>query len=176
LWNFALNRRKVLVVKGDTLRSVRISLMITALVLALPLRIRTQARSESFSAEGVVVAIQQEEGAERPDTYLEPYSLGEFAEVWMVQVNRWPHPAKPKYVLIEYTHTDHFEPFIKTKELDDTVWRFEIRRVPLDRSRNCTVWGERFVSTAFGKRQKLPPPRTLQCFEMERRPTAAEKR
>lgn len=102
----------------------------------------------------------------------DPHSMGDMVEVWMVRVDNWRRTEKPGFILVEYTHRDAV---VKDSELDSTVWRFEIRPAPPVESRTCISWwsAERsFVPTALGANQKLPPPKQLGCFLMQKRPVA----
>lgn len=144
---------------------------LVAITFALCLTIGTAAPSSdgSFVAEGTVVAIQKAKDEVR---MADPQSMGEMVEVWMVHVDNWPRAEKPSFILVEYTHHD---PIVKDSELDSTVWKFEIRLAPPAESGTCMSWwsAERsFVPTALGTSQKLPPPKDLGCFLMQKRPVA----
>ncbi|MGB6899223.1 MAG: hypothetical protein WBE12_11560, partial [Candidatus Acidiferrum sp.] len=67
------------------------------LALAMPLT----SKEEMLSAEGVVVAIQRSEGDLR---LVDPNSVGDLAEIYMMRVDRWSQPQKQKYIIVEYIH------------------------------------------------------------------------
>lgn len=131
-----------------------------------------QGHTEELTAEGVVVAVQLDPGAARSAMDVNSESLGDFAEVWMVRVNRLVSPNGAKYVLVEYTHVNRHEPFVTNSELDSKAWKFTLRPVPEDRRGPCE-WGERYVPAAFGRLEKLPSAKTLACFQMRTRPVPA---
>lgn len=123
----------------------------------------------SFAAEGVVVAVQKAKDEVR---MADPHSMGDMVEVWMVHVDKWPRTEKPGFILVEYTHHDSV---VKDSELDKTVWKFEIRPATPAESGTCMSWwsAERsFEPTLLGANQKLPPPKELGCFLMQKRPVA----
>lgn len=141
---------------------------IAALMLAFWLLFTTIAASgdESFLAEGKVVAIQKA----KDEVRMLDNTDADLVEVWMVRLEHWPRPQKPGIVLVEYTHHDSI---IKDSELDRTTWTFEVRQAPPEKSGTCLSWwaAERsFVPTAFGRRGKLPDPKSLSCFLMTKRP------
>jgi hypothetical protein len=124
---------------------------------------------EDFAAEGVVIAVQKAKGEIRTAV---PDSMGDMVEVWMVQVYKWPRPERPGTILVEYSHRDAV---VSDNELDNTVWRFEMRPAPATESGTCMSWwsAERsFIPTALGAKQKLPEPKELGCFLMRKRPVA----
>jgi hypothetical protein len=124
---------------------------------------------EFFLADGKVVAIQKA----KDEIRMLDNTDADLVEVWMVRVDHWPRPQKPGIILVEYTHHDSI---IKDSELDKTIWKFEIRQAPPDKSGTCLSWwaAERaFVRTAFGRHEKLPDPKTLTCFLMTKRPVVA---
>lgn len=129
-----------------------------------------QGDGEGVNVEGVVVALQLDPGAARSPMWVNSESMGDFAEVWMVHVNRPLRPNGAKYVLVEYIHVNRHESFVTNSELDSTVWKFSLRPVSEDRPGTCVDWGERYVPTALGKHEKLPTPTTLACFQMKARP------
>jgi len=129
-----------------------------------------QGHSEEVNAEGVVVAVQLDPGAARSAMEVNSESMGDFAEVWMIRVDRSVSPNGAKYILVEYTHVNRHAPFVTDSELDRTTWKFTLRPVSEDRRETCVGWGERYVPTAFGRHDKLPPPKTLACFQMKTRP------
>jgi hypothetical protein len=142
-----------------------------AFMLAFWLALTTIAapRDESFLAEGKVVAIQKA----KDEVRMLDNTDADLVEVWMIRVDRWPQHQKPGIVLVEYTHHDSI---IKDSELDRTTWTFAIRQAPPEKSGTCLSWwaAERsFVPTAFGRRGKLPDPKTLTCFLMTKRPVVA---
>lgn len=158
--------RKVLVV------SKRISAVVVMLTLVSIPAVFADGqleRNAKVAAEGVVVAVQLEPGAARSPIYMNSESLGDFAEVWMVRVNRWLHGESAKYILVEYTHVNRHEPYVTDTELNRIVWKFNLDSVPENRRGTCTSWGERFVPTAFGRDEKLPAPKALACFQMQQR-------
>jgi hypothetical protein len=135
--------------------------------LCLALGTAAYASDESFTAEGVVVAVQKAKDDAR---IADPHSMGDIVEVWMVYFDKWPRTKKPRFILIEYTHHD---PIVRDRELDSTVWRFEISPAPTEQSGTCmSWWTQTFVPTAMGANQKLPPPKELGCFLMQKRPIA----
>jgi hypothetical protein len=124
---------------------------------------------EHFLADGRVVAIQKA----KDEVRMLDNTDADLVEVWMVSVDHWSRPEKPGIILVEYTHHDSI---IKDSELDKTTWKFEIRQAPPEKSGTCLSWwaAERsFVPTAFGRRGKLPDPKTLTCFLMTKRPVVA---
>ena len=129
-----------------------------------------QRHSEEVDAEGVVVAVQLDPGAARIAMEINSESMGEFAEVWMIREGRSVSPNGAKYILVEYTHVNRHEPFVTDNELDRATWKFTLRPVSEDRRGTSVGWGERYVPTAFGRHDKLPPPKTLSCFQMKTRP------
>ena len=168
-WNFALIWRRVLGVSNKI--SVAFAIAAFAFILAVPAT-GQQGRTEELTAEGVVVAVQLDPGAARSAMDVNSESLGDFAEVWMVRVNRPVSPNGAKYVLVEYTHVNRNEPFVTDSELDSTAWKFTLRPVSEDRRGTCE-WGERYVPTTFGRHEKLPTAKTLACFQMKTRPVPA---
>lgn len=144
---------------------------LVAVTFALSLTLGTTATSSdgTFATEGIVVAVQKAKGEVR---MADPHSMGDMVEVWMVHVDKWPRTKKPRFILVEYTHHD---PIVKDSELDNTVWRFEIRPAPPAEGGTCMSWlsAERaFEPTALGANEKLPPPKELGCFLMQNRPIA----
>lgn len=120
-----------------------------------------------FSADGVVVAIQ---GSKDDARMNDPHSMGDMVEVWMLRIDKWPRSEGPRFILVEYRHRDAV---VKDRELDNTVWRFEIRAAPPEKSGTCmSWWSDTFVPTALGANQKLPPPKELGCYLMQKRPAA----
>lgn len=67
-------------------------------------------------------------------------SMGEFAEVWMVRLDRSVSPNGTKYILVEYTHVNRHEPFVTDSELDKTTWKFTLRPVLEDGRGTCVAW------------------------------------
>jgi hypothetical protein len=84
-----------------------------------------QGRSEEVNAEGVVVAVQLDPGAARSAMEVNSESMGDFAEVWMVRVDRSVSPNSTKYILVEYAHVNRHEPFVTDSELDSS--RLEVQ-------------------------------------------------
>jgi hypothetical protein len=163
---------KVIAVNNEmAARISMVGLLALSCVLATSASGRSQETTpQALTAEGVVVAVQLELGATRSTMDVGSSSLGDFAEVWMVRVGRWSRPNAPKYILVEYAHANRHEPFVRDSELDRTVWKFSIDSVAQNQQGACVSWGERFVPTAFGKRDNLPAPKSLQCFQMRKRP------
>jgi len=123
-------------------------------------------KDEVLSAKGVVVATQKA----KDEIRMQDNTDADLVEVWMVKVGHWQQSQKPGIVLVEYTHHDSV---IKDSELDGTTWTFEIRQAPPEKSGTCLSWWaakRSFVPTAFGRREKLPDPKTLSCFLMTKRP------
>ncbi len=145
------------------------AMLAVACILDLPAS-GQKVRSDVVNAEGVVVGVQLEPGAARSPMDVNSESLGGFAEVWMVRVEHWLRPNGAKYILVEYTHVNRKEPFVKDSELNSTVWSFQFTPAPKSQRGTCISWGDRFVPTAFGRHEKLPTPKTLACFQMQKRP------
>lgn len=163
--------RRVLVVNSS------FSLLLAAASLAsalLPAAAQTTRGSREVNAEGVVVAVQLEPDTVRSSMALNSESLGDFAEVWMVRVRHKLSVKSGKYILVEYTHVNRHEPFVKDRELDTTVWKFRLSPPSKNETGTCGSWSDRFVPTAFGKERKLPTPGTLACFQMQKRPVSAQ--
>jgi hypothetical protein len=153
--------------------SKKIPVLFATLVLSsiLPtFALGQQGKDDEINVEGVVVAVQLDPGAVRSAMDVSAESMGDFAEVWMVRVNRPLSPNGTKYVLVEYTHVNRHEPFVTDRELDTTAWKFSLRPVLEDRHGTCVDWGQRYVPTALSKHEKLPIPRPLACFQMKARP------
>jgi hypothetical protein len=97
------------------------------------------------------------------------------AEIYMVRVHRWSQPRKEKYILVEYIHhTD----LIRYDEFDKFRWNFELHHASPEEEKDCLSWMARegsFHPTAFGAKTKLPDPRRLTCFLMEKRPSVASE-
>jgi hypothetical protein len=137
------------------------------------------AQSAHFSAEGVVVATQEEDGASK---LWDPNSMGDLAEVFMVRVDNWQQKSKPQLIMIGYTHRGRPMDY---KQFDNAVWRFQLREPLLNQLGACSkAWVSlgHTVKTSFGANTQLPKPESLPCFLMEERPLAirengkAEKR
>jgi hypothetical protein len=127
----------------------------------------TPSDEKHFTADGVVVAVQKTKDEAR---MYDPHSMGDLVEVWMVRVDKWTRSERPTFILVEYTHRDAI---LKDGELDSTEWRFDIRPAPPAKSGTCmSWWTQTFIPTALGANQKLPPPRELGCFLMQKRPVA----
>src|SRR5256884_470938 len=128
--------------------------------------------NEFVSAAGVVIAIQ----AGKTDTRLiEPASFADLGEIYMVRVDRWSQPHKERYVLVEYIH--HAD-LIRYDEFAKTRWNFEIRQASQEETRDCLSWMARegaFHPTAFGAKMKLPDPKVLSCFLMDKRPSVVSE-
>jgi hypothetical protein len=130
----------------------------------------TSSDEKDFAADGVVVAVQGEKNEARMN---DPNSMGEMVEVWMVRIDRWPRSEKPTFVLVEYTHRDAV---VKDSELDSTEWRFDLRSAPPAKRGTCmSWWTQTFMPTALGANQKLPPPKELGCFLMQKRPVSLRR-
>ena len=124
---------------------------------------------DSFLAQGKVVAVQKA----KDEIRMTDNTDADMVEVWMVRLDHWPRSRKPGIILVEYTHHDSI---VKDSELDRTIWTFEIRQAPPEKSGTCLSWwaAERsFVPTAFGRWAKLPDPKSLSCFLMTKRPVPA---
>jgi hypothetical protein len=124
-------------------------------------------KNEFVSAEGAVVAIQ---GGKTDTRLVDPASFADLAEIYVVRVDRWSQPRKEKYILVEYIH--HAD-LIRYDEFDKTRWNFEIHQASPEETRDCLSWMARegsFYPTAFGAKAKLPDPKGLTCFLMEKRP------
>lgn len=138
------------------------------LVFSLAFATPVSSNEGSFLAQGTVVAVQKA----KDEIRMMDNTDADMVEVWMVKLDHWPLTQKPGIVLVEYTHHDSI---IKDSELDRVTWKFEIRQSPPEKSATCLSWwaAERsFVPTAFGRRGKLPDPKTLTCFLMTKRPVA----
>jgi len=138
------------------------------LALAMPLT----PKEELLSAEGVVVAIQRGEGDLR---LVDPNSLGDLAEIYMMRVDRWSQPQKQKYIIVEYIHRADL---ISYEQFDKTLWKFDVHQASPEQSKDCLSWmarGPSFVPTAFGANVKLPDPKELPCFLMEKRPSVVRE-
>jgi hypothetical protein len=129
-----------------------------------------QGHSEEMEGEGVVVAVHLDSDAARSPTDVNSESLGDFAEVWMVRIDRWFSPNDARYILLEYTHVNRLEPFVTDSELARTIWKFALNPVQENHRRTCSRWGERFVPTVSGTHEKLPSPKGLACFQTQQRP------
>jgi hypothetical protein len=125
-------------------------------------------KNELVSVEGVIVAIQ---GGIDDTRLVQPASFADLAEIYMVRADRWSQPRKEKYILIEYIHhTD----LIRYDEFDKSRWNFEIHQASPEEEKDCLSWMARegsFHPTAFGGKIKLPDPKSLTCFLMEKRPS-----
>ena len=129
-------------------------------------------KDEFVVAEGVVVAIQ---GGKTDTRLAEPSSFADLAEVYMVRVNHWLQPRKETYILVEYIHHTGLIPY---DAFDKTRWNFEIRQASPEETRDCLSWMARegpFHPTAFGAKEKLPDPKGLACFLMEKRPSVVNE-
>jgi hypothetical protein len=123
--------------------------------------------AEFISAEGVVVEIQ---GGKTDTRLIEPQSFADLAEVYMVRVDHWSEPRTERYILVEYIHHTGLIPY---DAFDKTRWKFEIRQASPEEARDCLSWMVRegaFHPTAFGAKAKLPDPKALTCFLMDKRP------
>lgn len=74
---------------------------IVILVFLFMLGTGASANDESSSTDGTVVAIQKGKHEVR---MIDPDSVGDLVEVWMVRVDHWPRAQKPEFILVEYTH------------------------------------------------------------------------
>jgi hypothetical protein len=158
--------RRVLVVSNK----ISTVFAIAAVAFIIPVSaIGQQGCTDKLTAEGVVVAVQLDPAGVRSAMDVNSESLGDFAEVWMVRVNRPVNGDGANYVLVEYTHVNRQEPFVTDRELDSTAWKFTLRPVSEDRRETCD-WGERYIPTALGKHDSLPNAKTLACFRMKVRP------
>ena len=132
-------------------------------VLAVPVTYQ----EELVSVEGVVVAIQRGKDDTR---IVDPNSMGDLAEIYLVRADHWSQPHKEKYIVVEYIHRADL---IGYDQFDKTLWKFEVHQASPGESKNCFSWmarGPSFLSTAFGAKVKLPDPKTLTCFLMTKRP------
>ncbi len=123
----------------------------------------------TLRAEGVVVAIQGEEGGR---LFWQPGQLADLVEVFIARIYKWPRKGQPDLIVIGYTF---YEPPIEDEEFDRTIWRFELRMPPPNDLGGCSkdwVTLGRSAPTAFGRHLKLPKPETLPCYVMEKRPVA----
>jgi hypothetical protein len=124
-------------------------------------------KGEPISAEGPVVAIQRSKDDTR---VVDPSSLGDLAEIYMVRFDRWSQPRKEKYIIIEYVHRADL---ISYDQFDKTLWNIELQQATSEESKECFTWmtrGPSFVPTAFGAKAELPNPKALPCFLMTKRP------
>ena len=155
----------------DVLGNKRFQSSCAVVVLCLASAISSTSKSGSVSVQGVVVAIQR---GETDGRLIEPDSFADLAEIYMVRADRWSVPRKEKYVLIEYVHHTGLIPYA---EFDKTHWKFEPHQYSAEENRDCLSWmareGLTFMPTVFGAQVKLPDPKTLSCFLMVKRPTAA---
>ncbi|HTQ62514.1 MAG TPA: hypothetical protein VMI32_19970 [Candidatus Solibacter sp.] len=123
---------------------------------------------ELTSIEGAVVAIQR---GEKDTRLIDPPSFADLAEIYMMRVDHWSQPHKEKYVLVEYVHHDDL---IGYDKFDKTAWRFEFEQPSAKDNDECHSWMARskssFIPTAFGRREKLPDPKTLSCFLVTKQP------
>ncbi len=125
------------------------------------------AKEETIPAAGVVVAIQRGKSDTR---IIDPSSLGDLAEIYMVRLDHWSQPRKVKYIIVEYIHRGDL---ISYEQFDKTQWRFDLQQASPEESNGCLSWmarGPSFLPTAFGVRLKLPDPKTLTCFLTTKRP------
>ena len=160
MWPFFIRKRRL------TAIGVPVFIWLVCATSAAP-------KNEFVSAEGVVVAIQ---GGKTDTRLIEPASFADLAEIYMVRVDRWSQPRKEKYILVEYIH--HAD-LIRYDEFDKTRWNFEIHQASPEETRDCLSWMVRegsFHPTAFGAKAKLPDPKGLTCFLMEKRPLVVSER
>lgn len=76
---------------------------------------------------------------------------------------------------VEYIH--HAD-LIQYDEFDKTHWSFEIHQASPEETKDCLSWMARegsFHPTAFGAKVRLPDPRVLSCFLMEKRPSVVSQ-
>ena len=59
----------------------------------------------------------------------------------MVLVIRPVSPNGAKYILVEYTHINRHESFVADSELDSIAWKFSLRPVFAERTRNLYQLG-----------------------------------
>jgi hypothetical protein len=146
---------------------MRPSVLLVILAISQSVATASPSDDQYLAAEGVVVAVQKTRDEVR---MYDPHSMGDLVEVWMVRVDKWTRSEKPTFILVEYTHRDAI---LKDSELDSTEWRFDIRPAPPTQSGTCmSWWTQTFMPTALGANQKLPPPKELGCFLMQKRPVA----
>jgi len=159
MWPFFLREREL------TALGVTVFLWLVCATSSAP-------KNEFVSAEGVVVAIQ---GGKTDTRLIEPASFADLAEIYLVRVDRWSQSRKEKYVLVEYIH--HAD-LIRYDEFDKAHWNFEIHQASPEETRDCLSWMARegsFHHTAFGAKIKLPDPKLLTCFLMEKRPSVVRE-
>jgi len=129
-------------------------------------------KEEPILAEGVAVAIQRG----KTDTRIsDPTSFADLAEIYMVRVDHWSQPRKEKYIIVEYIHRADL---ISYEQFDKTLWKFDVHQASPEQSKDCLSWmarGPSFVPTAFGANVKLPDPKELPCFLMEKRPSVVRE-
>ncbi len=136
--------------------------------LALP----ASPKDELISVDGPVVAIQRGNDDTR---IIDPNSIGDLAEIYMVRADHWSEPHRAKYIIIEYIHRADL---IAYGEFDKTLWRFEVHQASPEEAKDCLSWmarGPSFLPTAFGANVKLPDPKELPCFLMEKRPSVVRE-
>ena len=124
-------------------------------------------KEELISVEGPVVAIQRSKDDTR---VVDPNSLADLAEIYLVRVDHWSQPHKEKYIIIEYVHRGDL---IGYDQFDKTRWKFQVHQASAEESKDCLSWmarGQSFLPTAFGAEEQLPNPKGLPCFLMTKRP------
>ena len=138
-------------------------------VFALP----TVPKEDLISVDGPVLAIQRDKDDTR---VIDPNSMGDLAEIFMVRADRWSEPRKEKYIIVEYIHRANL---ISYGEFDQTLWTFEVHQASSEESKDCHSWmarGPSFIPTAFGAKERLPKPETLPCFLTTKRPVPASRK
>lgn len=142
-------------------------------VLAIPILLGAlailgfSAESQTLSFHGVVVAIL---GANEGVRVIDPNSIGDLAEVYMVRVDSTSLLHEQKYMLVEYIH--HKRP-IPYSQFDAFSWSFDARHTASGQGNACLDWlrpGLSFVPTRLGRHTTLPDPRTLSCYVTTKRP------
>jgi len=141
-------------------------LVILTLLGALEI-FRLSNANQTLSLHGVVVAILKAKEGVR---VIDPNSMGDLAEVYMVRVDSAPSGNEQKYILVEYNHRDGLIPY---SQFDTFHWSLDVRQATLSQGNPCLDWlrpGLSFASTRMGRRSKLPDPRTLICYLTTKRP------
>ncbi len=127
-------------------------------------------RDEPISLEGPVIAIQRGKDDTR---IMDPNSMGDLAEIYMVRADHWSQPRKEKYIIVEYIHRADL---ISYDQFDKTRWKFELEQPSPKANKDCHTWMARskfsFVPTTFGAKSELPNPEALPCFLTRKRPVA----
>ncbi|HVN81352.1 MAG TPA: hypothetical protein VMW38_20345 [Terriglobia bacterium] len=118
--------------------------------------------------EGPVIAIQKGKDDTR---IVDPNSMGDLAEIYMVRADHWSQPRKEKYIIVEYIHRADL---IAYDQFDKTAWKFQFHQESPEETKDCLSWvarGPSFLPTAFGAKEVLPNPKRLPCFLTTKPPT-----